>query len=844
MLTQSTIELTAYADAERRRDEELVRFQSRLAWSDSTHGRMYTRKYTESLLPTLSEWLSKRAKGDRPTIGKYANVRTEVKKTGLQADTLAYLMSKGLFNRLVLGHSTELKTTSVALHIGELIHDEWRLSWFRRKKEYTRLYKRIKKDLLKKGTPRHTMRRTFRLYFDKHLIDWSKWDKGMKIKVGGALLSLMSESTGLFRIQSVYRNVNGKHRQESKIIVSEEATAYARHHFETRVKDFQVYPVMVERPLDWTPRHLFRGSYYDTKLIRRYPLIKRSTMAHIDEYANRGWDDILTSVNAIQSTPFRLNPIVLSVLQDLMDTYGGDIAGLPPSLDLPVPPLPPRYHEDKVVRAKHNAYVYENVHVPNRMNIGKRLQVYTMLTVARDLVNQPTLYFPCDMDHRGRIYNKPAFLHTQGPDYMKACLEFANPSPIEDAAAERWLAVAGANAAGKDKISLNERHQWVKDNEEMILSIAANPRDDLRWTSMDEPFSFLRFCLEWAEYKKVGYGFMSHMPVHLDATCSGLQHYSGMLRDDIGGRSVNLVPGLPRQDIYGDVAARATERLHRIVEEETEDSYQAQRWLDFGLDRKITKRQVMVVPYAATQRSCFEYTQQAAEEKVASGVVAPWDTEGERADVEKKKRMAVKLLSNVIWASIEDVVLKGREAMEWLRTAGSQYAQYRNKQDPASTADVKALRWTTPDGFTVIHKEVSSEEQEIETALDGRIRLNLRLKFRHDTEKLDARSMGTAIAPNFVHSLDATQLRMSVLKGLANGVTDFAMIHDSFGTHAGKMTTFLEKCIKPAFIELYQDYDPLADLRASFPEDLELPPLPSKGTLDLNAVQQSEFFFS
>jgi len=835
--TQSTIELAAYADAERRRDEELHRFQSRLAWSDSKQGRMYTRSFTEMFTPSLLLYMNKKRKGKA---GTSTNVKGYLKDTSLPVETIAYLTSKGLFNRLVLGHASELKTTAVALHIGELIHDEYRLSWFNRKKEYTRLAKRIYKDLLKKATPRHTIKRTFKLYFDKHLIDWSKWDKATKIEVGLVLLKLMSQSTGHFKIQTVNRVVNGKVRRESKIIVSDVTTAHARHYFETRVKDFQVYPVMVERPRDWTFRTLFRGCYYDMKLIRRYPLIKRSTIAHIDEYPNRGWDSIITSVNAIQSTPFRLNPSVLSVLQNLMDTYGGDIAGLPPSQDLPLPPKPLGYDDDKVIKAKHHAYIYENFHIPNRMNIGKRLQVYTMLTVAKHLVNQPTLYFPSDMDHRGRIYNKPAFLHTQGPDYMKACLEFANPYPIADIAAEKWLAVAGANAAGNDKISLEARHRWVRDNEELILSTAANPLDDLRWSSMDCPFVFLRFCLEWSEYKKVGYGFMSHMPVQLDATCSGLQHYSGMLRDDIGGRSVNLVPCLARQDIYGDVATRATERLLQIVDDETEDSYQAQRWLDFGLDRKITKRQVMVVPYAATQRSCFEYTQQAAEEKVASGVQAAWNTDGERADVEKNKRMAVKLLSNVIWASIEDVVLKGREAMEWLRTAGVKYAQYKNSKDPESSADVKALRWTTPDGFTVIHKEVTSDEHLISTTLDG----DMRLRFRQDTEKLDSRSMGSSIAPNFIHSLDATQLRMAILKGLDNGITDFAMIHDSFGTHAGQMTTFLEKCIKPSFIELYKDFDPLADLRASFPEDLELPPLPRKGSLDLDGVQQSEFFFS
>lgn len=455
-------------------------------------------------------------------------------------------------------------------------------------------------------------------------------------------------------------------------------------------------------------------------------------------------------------------------------------------------------------------------------------------------MDNPEVYFPVDMDHRGRIYSKPAFLHTQGPDYMKALLEFSNPVPIDTPEARQWLAVAGANAAGQDKIGLADRLAWVEANEPMILACAVDPLANMDWAKQDEPFMFLRFCLEWAGLKEHGYGFLSRMPIHLDATCSGLQHYSAMLRDDIGGQSVNLKAGLPRQDIYGDVARRVREKLQARVDADDDDAYQAQLWLDFGIDRKITKRQVMVVPYAATIRSCFEYTEQAAEEKVRAGALAPWDTTGEAAEIASARRKAVKLLSDTIWTSISEVVVKGREAMEWLRAAGMEYAKVQNK-DKTTTGEEKALSWVTPDGFTVYHKELDTKDRKIETVLDGTTRLTIRIN--EETESLDTRSMGSAIAPNFVHSMDAALLRMSVVKGLERGITDYAMIHDSFGTHAGNIGRFLNECIKPAFIELYADNDVLLDLRDQMP-DIELPPVPTKGSLDLNEVLGSEFFFS
>jgi DNA-directed RNA polymerase len=36
--------------------------------------------------------------------------------------------------------------------------------------------------------------------------------------------------------------------------------------------------------------------------------------------------------------------------------------------------------------------------------------------------------------------------------------------------------------------------------------------------------------------------FVSHLPVAFDGSCNGLQNYSMMLRDEVGGAATNLVP--------------------------------------------------------------------------------------------------------------------------------------------------------------------------------------------------------------------------------------------------------------------------------------------------------------
>lgn len=44
--------------------------------------------------------------------------------------------------------------------------------------------------------------------------------------------------------------------------------------------------------------------------------------------------------------------------------------------------------------------------------------------------------------------------------------------------------------------------------------------------------------------------YLSHLPVHMDGSCNGLQHYAALGRDEIGGKAVNLMPSDKPQDVY------------------------------------------------------------------------------------------------------------------------------------------------------------------------------------------------------------------------------------------------------------------------------------------------------
>ena len=74
------------------------------------------------------------------------------------------------------------------------------------------------------------------------------------------------------------------------------------------------------------------------------------------------------------------------------------------------------------------------------------------------------------------------------------------------------------------------------------------------WTEADEPWQFLAFAYEFVAFCDQGYGFLSNLPVMVDGSNNGLQHFSAILRDPIGGKATNLTDEDMPQDIYQEVA--------------------------------------------------------------------------------------------------------------------------------------------------------------------------------------------------------------------------------------------------------------------------------------------------
>lgn len=176
------------------------------------------------------------------------------------------------------------------------------------------------------------------------------------------------------------------------------------------------------------------------------------------------------------------------------------------------------------------------------------------LGVAQNNRSETAIYFPHNIDFRGRAYTMHPNLSHLGSDLCRGLLKFAQTRPLGEHGL-KWLRIQVANVygGGVDKLPLDKREQFIIDNMQLISDSATNPlRGERWWLQAEDPWQCLAGCMELhkACQHQDPHEFESSLPVHQDGSCNGLQHYAALARDEEGGRAVNLLPSDAPQDVY------------------------------------------------------------------------------------------------------------------------------------------------------------------------------------------------------------------------------------------------------------------------------------------------------
>lgn len=647
------------------------------------------------------------------------------------------------------------------------------------------------------------------------------WGVAEKLQIGTKLVELfVRTSNGLIQAPLI-RLRNGRSAQI--IQFGEGVTEWIEHIHDRAVLSRPMWLPTLDVPKPW---ETVRGGGYATDFIRAPSIVSKPFGGQLKALREAVMPDVYEGLNGIQETPWRVNQRVLAVMREAWDK-SLPLPAVPARDDLPLPPKP----EDIATNTEARKAYSEAARAVHQRNAGVRSDRFVFartLDIAQENAGE-TFYFPHRLDFRGRCYAMSTALHPQGPDECRALLEFAEGKPLGERGLF-WLGVHGANVFGNDKVSLQERFAWATQSDVFpkVEAVAADPLSNLWWTEADKPWSFLAWCFEWADACYTP-GYVSHLPIALDGSCNGIQHYSAMLRDEVGGAAVNLVPSDKPQDIYQEVADRVKEKLASIAGKfDHPDHFYAYQWDRFGIDRKITKRAVMVLPYGGTFKSCMDYVADATDERFAAGQEQPF---GDR----KALRKAQGYLAKLVWESIGEVVIKSREAMKWLQAVAR-----------VCTEAGVPIQWTTPTGFIVKQDYRKPSDRRITTRFAGSV-----VKFCsvEDTDVIDGAKQASALPPNVIHSLDASAMMRTIVAARSQGIRSFAMIHDSYGTHAAD-TEGLSQILRECFVGMYAESNFLEHFRDEVVAQLPLgyaekiPPLPKQGALDLSEVRNSDYFFA
>jgi len=532
--------------------------------------------------------------------------------------------------------------------------------------------------------------------------------------------------------------------------------------------------------------------------------------------------EVYQAVNTMQNTPFRINTFVLDVMNYAWDN--GHSWGAMPSSYLQELPNKPHDIDTNTESRKEYKKQASIIHTENNRTKSKRILFSKILHSADKFREYEKIYYPLQMDFRGRVYCVPAFLNYQSIGGAKALLEFAVGKAItHENKGDFWLAVHGANTWGEDKCSLVDRQAWVLKNEEWIIDCASDPIANLQWNDADSPYQFLAFCNEWKQFKEQGYGFVSHIPVAVDGSCNGLQLYSLMLKDENAGKLVNLTVTDTPQDIYQVIADNVTERLRQDA---TDGKPFAQAWLNYKVKRSTTKRSIMTICYGSTRYSCTDFVKEDLEKRKDKGEDHPFSD-----DLLKP----CSYLASLIWDSIGDNLKSAREGMDFLQSIARIVCK-----------DQLPIHWINPVGFPIWQSYPEVRSMRVKAMLMGEV---IKPRVNTELDTTDRRRMVNGVAANFVHSLDSACMMVTVNLAHDKGINNFCNVHDSFGTTAADVQ-ILNETLRDAFVKVFSENDVLLDFKEGIsklvPEKYrdKLPELPNKGTLDVELLKQSEFFFA
>lgn len=858
---QLQLEHEAYTEGERRFIKNLERQTERGELADNQVAKPLMQTLVPKIAQAVREWhegLDGKLSTSRPSVA-FTMLSTEEKAVKdrsmrISCESAAVIILKVILSKLVKPEGIPI--TPMASAIGRTLEDEIRFGRIR-DKEKEHFKKAIADNLNKRAGASY--KKAYMQAVEASMLEqgqledaWGTWSQTEAVHVGIKMLEIVIQSTQLVELKR-YGAGNAAADVEMVHLSDFWVKKMAQRGF-SLAGIAPVYQPCVVPPKPWTG--VVGGGYW-AKGRRPLPLIRLGSKSAVARYEDVYMPEVYDAVNIIQNTPWKVNKKVLEVVNMVEKLNNTPIDDIPQMEPLKPEDYAGETEEELKAWKKSAAGIYRR----EKARQSRRLSLSFIVNQANKFSQFKAIWFPYNMDWRGRVYAVPMF-NPQGNDMQKGLLTLAVGKPI-GADGFKWLKVHGANCAGVDKVTFEERIKWVEDNHDNIMAAAKAPMDSIEWWGkLDSPFCFLAFCFEYAGVMHHGLSYSCSLPIAFDGSCSGIQHFSAMLRDHIGGHAVNLTPSGKVQDIYRIVSDRIEEELKVLLVNGTDNEMVthedkktgeiterlklgtrelARQWLTYGMSRKVTKRSVMTLAYGSKE---YGFADQVYED-----IVMPAIDSGSGAMFTEPSQ-ASRFMAKMIWEAVSVTVVAAVDAMKWLQGAAKLLAaEVKDKKTGEILKPCLPVHWVTPDGFPVWQEYRKKDTTRLNLMFLGSF--NLQPTVNRGTKKeLDKHKQESGISPNFVHSQDGSHLRKTVVHTHRKyGVMSFAVIHDSFGTIPAD-AEYLFRGVRETMVETYRDNDVLLDFYEQFEYQLhesqrdKLPELPKKGKLNIEDILSSDFAFA
>lgn len=674
--------------------------------------------------------------------------------------------------------------------------------------------------------------KTFNDYGDGQL-----WGRNIVIKVGASLFSLLmraakirvkneepASNTILYHDQPVFLHECAFVAGKKVGVVRLNTAMYSILCTEPVGPALAKHLPMVSEPAAWQGTKK-GGFLYHNVHVMRAMREEEQVRQYAKAAGERGdLNQVFAGLDILGKTPWIINRGVFDVMLEAWNS-GEAIAKLAPtSLEIDSPPKPGP--SEAAYRHREWARQMQRLRNEEAAAHSQRCFQNFQMEIARAYLKEK-FYFPHSIDFRGRAYPIPPYLNHMGADHCRGLLMFAKGKELNTAGLQ-WLKVHLANKFGYDKASLAERQSFTMDHLPEIYDSATNPLKGKKWwLAAEDPWQCLAACIELrnALESPDPTRYVSHLPIHQDGTCNGLQHYAALGGDVDGAKQVNLEPGDRPADVYTAVA----EMVKCELVAEAAQGNELAKVLESKLTRKVVKPTVMTNVYGVTFRGAQVQVRDALEDSSpdfpSTGTV--------------NLKSASFYVAKKIFKALSTMFNGAHDIQYWLATCAARISLALTKEQMDLIEDappvkinpkesgrkgqkLRALKrdyddhlmfkssviWTTPLKMPVVQPYRKRTQKNIKTNLQ-----HFHIMQRSISDPVSKRKQCQGFPPNFIHSLDATHMLLCALKCNEVGLT-FAAVHDSFWTHAADLDV-MSRIIRDTFTRMHSE-DIIGRLAAEF----------------------------